>query len=1265
MIADCRSRCFGPLAGKGFALGLLLWSVCAANLCRGDERLVGQTIADFTLRDFRGAEHALSDMSDSELVVVAFLGTECPLAKLYAPRLEELQEAYAARGVAFLGINANQQDSNTELLHYARVHEITFPLLKDLSNEIADRFDARRTPEVFVLDAERVVRYRGRIDNQYEVGTKRAEATQHDLAEALDALLAGEEVPEPITDAPGCLIGRVREVDPKGDVTWSNQISRLFQEHCQSCHRPGQIGPFPLLEYDDVAGWAEMIQEVVHQKRMPPWNANPEYGEFSNVAVLSEEELSLIDRWVAAGAPEGDPAELPSPVKFTEGWQIPEPDQVIYIADEPFTVPAEGVVDYQWFTVDPGWDEDKWITMVECRPGNPAVVHHVTVYFKPPYVDWDLPLGDRINLLGGFAPGKKPVNLEEFDGTARYVPAGSQLVFEMHYTPNGSVQTDRSGIAVVFADPSEVRRQLSMVMVANTEFEIPPHESNHVVESRYTFDEDSLLYSLSPHMHLRGDTFRFVAHYPDGGEEILLEVPNFDFNWQFDYLLSEPKVIPRGTVMQCTATFDNSEDNIANPDPDKAVQWGDQIWEEMMIGTIAIAPLDQNLKARTGKPLEIGGTYRWAAVWISLLTVGMLSFVWMGRHAWRRFFAVALLAAVASCGCGEVVAEEVAASDSRIGMPIDGFTLQDFQGGEHSLSDWAERPAVVVAFLGTECPLAKLYAGRLVELSEKYASQNVAFVGIFSNRQDSIEEMEHFARVHGVSFPCLKDVGNQVADKFQAERTPEVYVLDEIRKVRYVGRVDDQYDVGVERSEPEQRFLVDAIDAMLADKEVPVPATSARGCIIGRVRQADENAEVTWSEQIARIFQRRCQNCHRPGEIAPFSLLEYDEAVGWAEMIGEVVTQRRMPPWYADPEHGEFVNDSRLTEEEYEQILSWVAAGAPEGDPSTAPPPAEFPSGWRLPQEPDLVVPMSNTPYTVAADGVIEYQYFVADPHLTEGRYIDAAECRPDNHAVVHHINVFVLPPELDTGNLTRDDLAEMWELQHHMLCGYVPGMLPTEFPDGMAKYVAPGSKFVFQMHYTPNGSVQQDLSSLGLVFAPRDAERREVTTTPAMNNWFVIPPHEADHVVKLDYKIKRDTEVLSFLPHMHLRGKSFRYVAHYPDGADEVLLDVPHYDFKWQNRYVLANPLMLPAGTVVECIATFDNSEDNLSNPDPTAEVHWGEQSWEEMMIGYFDVVAGESDPVVAGNDGRSPLMLVALACAAVAAAMVLVVRRRRSPVF
>ncbi len=1208
-----------------------LFTLCSATPSQAE---AAEPVANFSLRDYRGTWRALDDWDNAELVVVVFLGTECPLAKLYAPRLARLEEQYRDRGVVFIGIDSNRQDSMTELLHYARRYGVTFPILKDAGNEVADQFGAERTPEMFVLDRQRVVRYRGRIDDQYGVGVQRDAPRRRDLERALDELLSGSVVSVPRTEAPGCIIGRIRAPEPDGQVTWSRQIAPIFQQHCQECHRPGQIAPFSLLTYEDVVGWAEMIREVVEQQRMPPWHANPHYGDFANAALLSEEEKALIYRWVADGAPEGDPSDLPPPAEFTEGWQIPEPDQVIYMADEPFTVPAEGIVEYQWFTVDPGWTEDKWITMVECRPGNTAVVHHVTVYFKPPWVDWDLPLGDRINLLGGFAPGKRPVNLDHWDGTARLVPAGSHLVFEMHYTPTGTLETDRSSIAVVFAEPDEVRRQLSMVMIANRDFTIPPGAADHVVESSYTFDEDSLVYSFSPHMHLRGKSFRFVASFPDGEERILLDVPAFDFNWQFDYLLAEPLRAPEGTRMQCIATFDNSSDNPANPDPQATVRWGDQTWEEMMIGTIAIAPVDQDLQAGSGKPAGVDGTYRTltAAAVVAAIPLLFAAGLVVRRHRRAASAALVLLtlsvAAPAQSAAGDVDAASepapaAAATDSRVGQQVKPFALEDQFGREWTLDELFENQRLlVVAFFGTECPLARLYSPRLVALADDYADRKVAVVAIDPNRQDSLEEIAAHAQRFDFEFPFLRDVGNVLADEFGALRTPEVFVLDAQRVVRYVGRIDDQYGVDFARPAPQRRDLVEALEELLADMPVSVPATEAPGCLIGRMRTPDEDADVTWSEHVAAIFQRRCQECHRPGEIAPFALEDYDEVVGWAAMIEEVIVEGRMPPWHADAPRGRFAQDARLTGDEREAILAWVAAGAPQGDPALLPPPREFPEGWRLPREPDLIVPMRAEPVDVAAEGVIEYQYFVADPGFTEGRYVDAAECRPGNRAVVHHINVFVLPPELDRPGLTRDDLAEMWELQHHMLCGYVPGMRPTFFPAGMAKYVPAGAKFVFQMHYTPNGEAQSDLSLLGLVLAPLGAQRRPVNTVPAMNNWFVIPPYEADHTVHLEHRIKQDALVLSFLPHMHLRGKAFRFIAHYPDETKELLLDVPRYDFNWQNRYVLAEPQRLPAGTVVECVAVFDNSPDNLANPDPSAEVRWGEQSWEEMMIGYFDIV-------------------------------------------
>ncbi|MBX7167793.1 MAG: thioredoxin family protein [Pirellulales bacterium] len=596
---------------------------------------LGRKIDDFTLRSFRGSEHRLSDFSAAPVVVVAFLGVECPLAKLYGPRLESLQQQFAAQGVVFLGIDSNRQDSNTELLHYARTHGITFPLLKDPGNKVADQFGAQRTPEMFVLDRQRVIRYIGRVDDQFIIGIQRSKPQRKDLELAIEQLLAGQAVEVPLATAVGCLIGRIHEPAAEGNVTWSGQIAALAAEHCQECHRPGQVAPFPLLTYEDTVGWADMIGEVVEQRRMPPWHADPEYGDFANAMRLPDEARQMFLDWVAAGAPQGDPALAPPPREFVEGWQIPEPDQVVYIADKPFVVPAEGTVEYQWFVVDPGFEEDKWIRLVECRPGNPAVVHHVTVYFLPPNTPWDIDIGRPINFLGGFAPGKRPVNIKHFDGTARFIPAGSKFIFEMHYTPNGSVQTDRSSVAMLFAKPEEVKRQLSLVLVANRDFTIPPGAASHPVTSRFTFAEDSLLYSMSPHMHLRGNTFRFLARYPNGTSEILCDVPRFDFNWQHDYLLRTPKLLPKGTVMECLATFDNSTENPANPDPTQPVRWGDQTWEEMMIGAIAYVAKDQDFSRGVGMPIPSRNRQGGYAVLAALLSgaglASLLAATWTVR----------------------------------------------------------------------------------------------------------------------------------------------------------------------------------------------------------------------------------------------------------------------------------------------------------------------------------------------------------------------------------------------------------------------------------------------------------------------------------------------------------------------------------------------------------------------------------------------------------------------------------------------------------
>jgi len=566
---------------------------------------VGKQVGDFTLKDFHGQPHSLAAHKDSKLVVLVFLGTECPLAKLYAPRLVELAKEFEPKGVAFLGVNSNRQDSPTEIAAYARTHEIEFPILKDLGQSLADRVGATRTPEVLVLDADRAIRYRGRIDNQYgfkqNASYQKKTPDRRDLAEALTELLAGKPVSQPTTQLAGCLIGHDRQPKSDSEVTYSKQISRIMNANCVFCHRAGQIAPFTLTNYDDVVGWAAMIDEVVQAGRMPPWHADSKVGHFKNDARLSDKDKAIVARWVADGAPEGDSKDLPEPPQFADGWMIPKPDQVIYMADKPYDVPATGVVEYQNFVVDPGWKEDKWLSAIEPRPGNPSVVHHILLFVQPPDgVEHDL--GRAMNdFSAAFAPGLRPEPLPA--GYARKVQAGSKLIFQMHYTPNGSKQQDRSYLGVTFADPKTVKKEVLVQDATNFVFQIPPGADDFGVQSRYVFRKDAILMTLMPHMHLRGKSFSYQATYPDGKQETLLSVPRYDFGWQTNYRFAEPKLIPKGTRLDCVAHFDNSDENLNNPDAKATVGFGDQTFEEMMIGFFELADAHQDLTA-TGEAAQ-------------------------------------------------------------------------------------------------------------------------------------------------------------------------------------------------------------------------------------------------------------------------------------------------------------------------------------------------------------------------------------------------------------------------------------------------------------------------------------------------------------------------------------------------------------------------------------------------------------------------------------------------------------------------------------
>jgi len=376
------------------------------------------------------------------------------------------------------------------------------------------------------------------------------------------------------------------------------------------------------------------------------------------------------------------------------------------------------------------------------------------------------------------------------------------------------------------------------------------------------------------------------------------------------------------------------------------------------------------------------------------------------------------------------------------------------------------------------------------------------------------------------------------------------------------------------------------------------------GCV-GLVSTA--TAAPTFSKDVAPILYSRCLECHRQGEAAPMAFTSYGEVRPWAKAIKQAVLTRKMPPWLADPHLGAFRNDRRMPDDAIQTIVAWVDGGAPEGDPKQMPAMPPFETGWRI-GKPDAVFDI-GADYDVPATGVVAYRYFTVPTNFSEDKWVEAAEVRPDQRGAVHHIIAFVKEPGVISARPTDPGT---------ILVGYAPGENPLKLMPGTAVLVKAGSSLFFQVHYTPNGKAVKDRSYIGVRFA-KEPPKYRATRGLALNAGFRIPPNDANYEVRSSYTVKQDVTLDSLMPHMHLRGKDFQYTVVYPDGRQEVILSVPKYDFNWQLMYQLKAPMLLPKGTRIDCVAHFDNSANNKFNPDPTKEVRWGEQTWEEMMIGFF----------------------------------------------
>jgi hypothetical protein len=559
---------------------------------------VGDRVANLTFKDIHYLPRSLADFRSARAFVLVFTNTTCPVVQRYLPVLRALEKDYRTKGVQFLAVNEGADDTITAVATQAVLHEMEFPFVKDFDGGCAEAVGVRRTPEAVVLDAGRRLRYRGRIDDQYRLGGTRPAPNRRDLAEAIDAVLAGKEVAVPETPVDGCPITRNEAIPGAKTVTFADDVAPILRKHCVECHRPGTTAPFALLTYRDVKAQAEAVAEVAADGRMPPWYASDAFGHFTNRRGLSADEKQTLALWVRSGMKRGDDAKLPPPpARSEDGWLIGKPDLVLTAPRH--DVPASGVVPYKYVVLPHLFLSETWVQGIQILPDNPRVVHHCNMAYLTP--------GDKskkAHFLTGTVPGGEPMTLDH--GVAVRIPAGSALVLQIHYVTTGKEEKCQVSVGFKYAC-GVVQKQLRHELLVDRAFAIPPGAPAHPVRASRVLDRDAVGVGLFVHMHLRGRDMTFRAVRPDGKGETLLVVPNYNFDWQMPYRWKPGAVrLPKGTRLECLAHYDNSAFNPYNPDPKATVKEGEQTNDEMFNGFVFYTDADEQLNLdidpRSGRP---------------------------------------------------------------------------------------------------------------------------------------------------------------------------------------------------------------------------------------------------------------------------------------------------------------------------------------------------------------------------------------------------------------------------------------------------------------------------------------------------------------------------------------------------------------------------------------------------------------------------------------------------------------------------------------
>jgi peroxiredoxin len=586
------------------------------------------------------------------------------------------------------------------------------------------------------------------------------------------------------------------------------------------------------------------------------------------------------------------------------------------------------------------------------------------------------------------------------------------------------------------------------------------------------------------------------------------------------------------------------------------------------------------------------------------------------------------------------------APTAKLGKQVADFTFQQPDGRTLSLHDLKEKKAIVIVFLSFDCPVSTSYSPLLAEMAREFGKQGVSFIGLTTNEGETPAQVARQAGEYALPFPVVPDIGHKAADGLKAEITPEAFVLDRHFVLRYRGRIDDGFQDRLKKNpRPKQDSLRQALADVLAGRPVREPATVAVGCPIVRPGKAVATGNVTYYRDVLPILQNRCQTCHRPGEVGPFSLMTYRQAKNWGEDIKSYTQKHIMPPW-KPVDSPPFHNDRSMPDREIATLAAWVDGGMPEGNSSDGPPPKVFPKGWQL-GTPDLVLTLPED-FTVAAEGRDLFRCFVLPTNLPEDKYVAAVEVRPGNPRVVHHILLYVdaahqgrlleeRQRKLDAGKKTstednRGDRGPGYTVAMGIgfaprggLSGWAPGHMPRYLPQGSGYLLPRGSDVVMQVHFHRNGRVEKEKTMVGLYFSKTKENRRYVSSVMAGtdNPWaplplfFAIPPGAERYKLKGDMWATGDYNLHSIMPHMHLLGREIKVTMTPPGGMPRTLIHIKDWDYNWQETYFFKTPIAVKAGTNFHVEAYYDNSDKNPHNPfHPPRRVTYGEETTNEMCF-------------------------------------------------